>query len=606
VYAHNEAFWPNKVKTVPLGLFANFIESLFLVKFPVCASLYLLFNRTPIQYQYSPGKNPTSITMMLRIACLAVAFASTTRATFSQQIIRPITGDTTLDVHGGEGDDESSRQDTSLTLPQHCDLYMAPSTIPGAGLGIFTVSAKHRGDAIGYQLKDVTIPIDMESIIASSASNAAKDQAVHLLRNYTWTRNEYEEVLVLGVESLMNSHLAAANVKHYDSATVAVTDIPPGGEAWSYYGDHWFRARFSGDEEEIPGAEDYDRAESFVRDTYRNVLQGKDETSARRLWQTSITNVKDMRLLNALPSSYDEAKQIALNGMSIFHQQAQDDLPEDPKARCVDSIRIVNGKAYAARDFSAGSLITGSPLLHFVEGARYLPHQFLERCFGSSESSLILCPYGPGIAAMAHLYDKDDNADPNVKMKWTPEGQLHQKVGILESPVPDFLAYMEPVTSIDFYAVNDIKEGESLRLPTTSLPMAVDRAAKWNQSLSTLILRTESEQRSNPYPANLELQCHKSIRDGSAAAASDADDDLLWNESTIVPCQIKKRDVQNQSVVAYSVRAFLDGTWTRVTGVHRRYIRFVDVQFDTMDLSSIMPTAWKNINEPLLLERDEL
>jgi hypothetical protein len=595
-----------------LGLFVNFFESLLLVNFSV------RFSRATLQpnahsIPVHTGKSPT-ITMILRIAFLAVALATTTKATFSQQIIRPMASDTVLDdVHGGDDDDDNSRPDTSLTLPQQCDLYMAPSTIPGAGLGIFTVSAKHRGDTIGYQLKDATIPIDMESIIASSASNAAKDQAVHLLRNYTWTRNENEdEVLVLGVESLMNSHLAAANVKHYDSATVAVTDIPPGGEAWSYYGDHWFRARFSGNEEEMPGAEDYERAESFVRDTFRTVLQGKDEKTARRLWHTSITNVKDRRLLNALPTSYDEAKQIALNGMSIFHQQAQDDLQEDPKARCVDSIRIVDGKAYAARDFSAGSLITGSPLLHFVEGARYLPHQFLERCFGSSESSLILCPYGPGIAAMAHLYDKDDSTDdssePNVKMQWTPAGQLHQKVGILESPVSDFLAYLEPVTSIDFYAVNAIKEGESLRLPTTRLlPLAVDHAAKWNQSLSTLILRTESEQRTNPYPANLELQCHQSIRDGSAAAAAASDaDDLLWNESTIVPCQIKKRDVQNQSVVAYSVRAFLDGTWTRVTGVHRRYIRFVDVQFDTMDLSSIMPTAWKNIDEPLLLERDEL
>jgi hypothetical protein len=537
-----------------------------------------------------------SNTMMLRFTFLALVLASTTKANSSYQIIRPTTGEVTLNV-----DSESGRESS---LPSQCDLYMAQSTIPGAGLGIFTASAKQRGETVGYQQKDASIPIDMESIISSPASNAAKYQAVHLLRNYTWTRNENAEVLVLGLESLMNSHLAAANVKHFDSATVAITHIPPGGEAWSYYGDHWFRARFSGDEEEMPGVEDYERAESFVRDTYVNSLRGKSVEKARKLWEDAILKLKsdrahDRRLWNALPKSYEDANQIALMGMSMFHQKAHVDLQEDPGARCVDSIRIIDGKAFAARDFPAGSLITGSPLLHFVEGARYLPHQFLERCFGSSESSLILCPYGPGVSAIAHLYNKDDDSsEPNVSMQWAPEGHLHQKAGILESPVSDFLAYTEPVTSVDFYASKDIKEGEALRLPTARLPVSVDHAARWNQSLSTVILRTESEQMTNPYPANLELQCHNSILHASS-------DDILWNEFTIVPCQIKMREISSTgSSVTYSVRALIDGAWTRVSGVHRRYIRFVDVQFDTMDISAILPEAWKNIDQPL--ERDEL
>lgn len=532
-------------------------------------------------------------------------------ASDEHQIIRPagastVTGETTLE---GNGDIDPNHTAQEYLHPEkendsQCDLFMAPSTIPGAGLGIFTRSAKERGEMIGYALKDASIEIDMESVVASSASSAAKDQAVHLLRNYTWSRDEYSEVLVLGIDSLMNSHLAAANVKHYDSGTVAITDIPAGGEAWSYYGDHWFRARFRGTEEEMPGIEDYEQAESFIKEFYAKVTaEETDDHIARQQWDEARASKKtdrSLRLWNALPAFYDDAKEVALKGMSIFHQKPQDGLQHNSQARCVDGIEIVNGKAYAARDFPAESLITGSPMLHFVEGARYLPHSFLERCFGSSESSLILCPYGPGISAMAHLYAKDENnsKEPNVKAQWTPEGQLHQKAGILEGSVSNFLNFMEPVTSMDFYAVSDIKRGDPLRLPTTRLS-SVDHAATWNESLSSLILKTESEQLANPYPANLEVQCHRNIQHSST-------EELVWNESTIVPCQIKERIMGSMGAsISYTVRAFIDGSWTRVAGVHRRYIRFVDIQFDTMDMSSIMPKSWKNIDLPLQ-EREEL
>lgn len=546
--------------------------------------------------------------MSRQSACILVALlrAIAVEATDTHQIIRPAgaTGETVL---GDSIHPDTILQESVASREQHsqCDLYMAPSTIPGAGLGIFTVSPKERGETIGYSEKDASIEIDMEGIIASPASFAAKDQAVRLLRNYTWSRDESSEVLVLGLDSLMNSHLAAANVKHYDSATVAITDIPAGGEAWSYYGDHWFRARFSGsNEEEMPGIEDYEQAEAFVKDTYDNVLVKEDNIqTARQKWAETRASKNvggSMRLWNALPISYDDVKEIALTGMSMFHQKTQVDLHSNPNARCVDGIRIVNGKAYANRDIPSGSLITGSPMLHFVEGARYLPHSFLERCFGSSKSSLILCPYGPGISAMAHLYAKDDEDSEasNVNIQWTPEGQLHHKAGILESPVSNFLGYMEPVVSMDFYAVNDIKKGDPLRLPTTRLS-SIDHAATWNESLSSLILKTESEQVANPYPVNLEVQCHKDIRQSSS-------EELLWNESTIVPCQIKERTMENMGAsISYSVRALIDGSWTRVAGVHRRYIRFVDVQFDTMDMSSILPDSWKNIDQPLQ-DRDEL
>ena len=55
------------------------------------------------------------------------------------------------------GKSSCSATTTASENGSDCGLYMAESTIPGAGLGIFTAAEKHPGDAVGYG--DVCIPV---------------------------------------------------------------------------------------------------------------------------------------------------------------------------------------------------------------------------------------------------------------------------------------------------------------------------------------------------------------------------------------------------------------------------------------------------------------
>ena len=57
----------------------------------------------------------------------------------------------------GSGKSSCSATTTASENGSDCGLYMAESTIPGAGLGIFTAAEKHPGDAVGYG--DVCIPV---------------------------------------------------------------------------------------------------------------------------------------------------------------------------------------------------------------------------------------------------------------------------------------------------------------------------------------------------------------------------------------------------------------------------------------------------------------
>jgi hypothetical protein len=146
-----------------------------------------------------------------------------------------------------------------------CDLYMAESTIPNAGLGIFTSISKEKGETVGNG--DICLPfIDIHW--------HNDDGFFYPFADYVWDGKfmgmnqevgTYDvEAYWPGLDCAVNCNLALLNVvkavPEYDEAGTHRTEhpgagaftpyhkgttevrrsIPPGGELFKFYGDNWY------------------------------------------------------------------------------------------------------------------------------------------------------------------------------------------------------------------------------------------------------------------------------------------------------------------------------------------------------------------------------
>ena len=89
----------------------------------------------------------------------------------------------------------SSETTTTTTTPEpvQCGLYLAPSTIPGAGLGIFTGVERNEGDSLGDG--DLLLPIaDVWWHLQASKDYNNYDEAPNTLNpttDYVWRKLAY-------------------------------------------------------------------------------------------------------------------------------------------------------------------------------------------------------------------------------------------------------------------------------------------------------------------------------------------------------------------------------------------------------------------------------
>ena len=155
-----------------------------------------------------------------------------------------------------DGNEDNTKDDTNAIIssnhdPPSCNLYMAESTIPGAGVGIFTTQPIQRGQPIG--IGDVYIPIfdlewhyeaSLEAAAAAAAAAAEEEHAEHAVienenngeveeqqshlfvdpfGDYSWEGSvmgcsheaysyEYIHMFAPGIDAAVNSHSALNNV----------------------------------------------------------------------------------------------------------------------------------------------------------------------------------------------------------------------------------------------------------------------------------------------------------------------------------------------------------------------------------------------------------
>lgn len=337
--------------------------------------------------------------------------------------------------------------------------------------------------------------------------------------------------------------------------------------------------------------------------------------------------------------------------------------------KCLDNLRPgvsnIEGAgrgAFATRFIPQGYLVAPAPLIHIPYKEAVLMHSpskgivdddgfdvrnitdiigkqlILNYCFGHPESTVLLCPYGSGTSYINH-----NHQSPNVKIIWPDETHAivfnltwtKQSVDFLEDQ-------FSPGLEFDYVALRDIEEGEEVVLdygidweeawnkhveewtPVDDADKYED-ASQWNcldkeECETALTIRTEEEQRDNPYSKNLTINCYfADAKDRELVWIDELDDWTMLEER--VPkfeCKILERHDTPGSVL-YDVEIIIpvdeDGQDDEeyyedvivVTDVPQYGIQFVNKPY-TSDLflpnafrheigipDSMMPASWKNL-----------
>ena len=318
----------------------------------------------------------------------------------------------------------------------------------------------------------------------------------------------------------------------------------------------------------IPLSENYPAAQQLVDkyDELKRKLFPEHKDLQDDLWSLIKDTIgKEMwesRTMNALPANLTDVKKAADSEIASLHQphaiRSLEYLREHGK--CVDSIRQgpstleshQGGRgAFATRSMTKGAIITGSPLNHvpkkdlitiFKMEQNYTAKEkgedvwlrhvdkivgyqmSLNYCYGHNSSTMLLCPYGAGVNYINH-----NQTRANVKIQWAQDGMTsHNSTWLYTKRVEDLEWDYRIGLAFDYVATTDIQENDELFLDYgddfeealthylstwKSAPSKDDYvpAQRYNKQIADSPIRTETEQKEEPYPRNLELRCHSEL-----------------------------------------------------------------------------------------------
>ncbi|KAL3781515.1 hypothetical protein ACHAW5_000731 [Stephanodiscus triporus] len=407
-----------------------------------------------------------------------------------------------------------------------CRLFLAESTIPNAGLGIFTGIDLRDGDAIAEP--DIIVPLHDAHY---HATRGGIDDDL-LWFNYAWQPSEMGmhfdmqggEALVLGTGCVPNCNFALLNAveEHqpiYDHAglhrsrdvgttgftgfhgqrMLATRDIPAGGEIFVTYGENWFENR--PEMSSVPFGENYHNVDVFLaRFKYlalkygggsttggRNDNRQADGDFSRDLWEVVTAHGWfGTRNANALPLTFEDASLAQSIGSAMSRLPYSVRTPEwlASHGQCMDNIRPGNSTitqagrgAFASRPIPEGGLVAPGPLLHIANRAALYLYDDDDDDDGHampSGAQLILnyC-FGHGRSTVilcpytspSAYINHGSGPLTNVRVRWSdPSTTPHHNAFWLEEDV-DFLRKTNAVgLSIDFVATRDIRPGEEVFL----------------------------------------------------------------------------------------------------------------------------------------------
>lgn len=314
-------------------------------------------------------------------------------------------------------------EEETKAADESCQLYMAESSIPNSGLGMYTAVDIAENSNIFYpdlavQVEDIELNTKLGRWHAGKFAN---DEPLWLLDSYYWnpenTAAEFEagdvQSIVPGLGMLANSHTGLVNAHMrppgidrsgmdrrkdpgvgcsttYHGVTYHTKDaIRDGMELFVEYGDSWFEHRT--DLGVIPLSSDFENADNLLK-KFWHIVKGQPDTQfAKDLWSLVWYNVTerldDSRVRVALPKELSDVQRVVETGTAL------DSVPDALRSPqwlqengvCLDNIRPALSTlsqagrgAFATHSISKGSIIAPAPFVHvsLVRSAR----KWLTRC----------------------------------------------------------------------------------------------------------------------------------------------------------------------------------------------------------------------------------
>jgi hypothetical protein len=291
--------------------------------------------------------------------------------------------------------------------PGGCTLYLAQSSIPNSGLGMYTAVPYRRGDPF---------PLPEMGIMLSDPTHGRGK----LLASYPWISSllgggkfecDHGESMVPGLGMLANSHLGLWNVKHWNDHEVqrwrdgtdsyyheetstledagrgaashhsnvrfvVEKDIAGGEELFVSYGDEWFKAR-EGKMGIVPGEDHYVEADKVLREFHSSSSSSSSRSDGQLVQEEydvllSEALSKDKRLRAALPDDVRDVPDAAEMGTARF--SARDSIRPpgwlSENGACLDNMIAGTSTlpqagrgAFATRSIRGGAVVTTTPLL---------------------------------------------------------------------------------------------------------------------------------------------------------------------------------------------------------------------------------------------------
>mmetsp|Transcript_33249 Transcript_33249/g.80436 ORF Transcript_33249/g.80436 Transcript_33249/m.80436 type:complete len:716 (+) Transcript_33249:31-2178(+) len=305
-----------------------------------------------------------------------------------------------------------------------CLLYLAQSTIPNAGLGVFAGVPFLEGEQVG-RVGDAAFPVvdqDWHNSPNAGGTVSKHEADYHWpLTNYDWSApdigmgDEAEDVsvTVTGFGAAPNCHFRLLNVNehaaHYDNSgldrytspgagastpwfnrtSTAARDIEAGSELFVDYGPNWFLSR-TGPFTLVPVSTSYEKAQQFLKqygrllvgsDKIQDLIEDKmslDDDAQRDLWDVIKTFPYPTRERQALPDNHQDAIRSIHGDIQVIEKENSIRSVEYLRdhGKCVDnivpkqsSIPHAGKGAIATRFIPKGGLVAPAPLVLIADAA---------------------------------------------------------------------------------------------------------------------------------------------------------------------------------------------------------------------------------------------
>lgn len=461
------------------------------------------FNTTTLRIMNGDGmisagmKRIFSRDCLLLLTCLTIGGVARSRASKSNV------------CSGKDGECEAS-----ILQEVPCGVYMAPSTIGEANMGIYTANDLPANVAVNFP--EIAIPL-----MFRDWGDHGDNPDGSLWDRYVWegtvadlesyqdeNRDASKAVFVPGIGCTVNSILEMNNIisthgsiydtaglhrsrdpgvgafsPYHSSKTITKEPVRAGAELFASYGDYWIPW--------IPGAvitlnENLDNTDEFVEE-YADWVKGQDlpPDVKEGLWNFTKDFPYYSKVFTALPKrNWSRVEEVvAEKPTSITRRFIREDGVRDlqwlkDNGKCQDHIRPGRSTltqagrgAFATRFLPKGTVVGYAPLIH-VGNARYIfnisynvsgtvwhnEDIIINYSFGHPNSTVVLTPYGGMVNYINH-----HKQHANVRVQWPEKELIAHRPEWLKKDV-SFLSNLHGKIglSFDYVALRDIQEGEEI------------------------------------------------------------------------------------------------------------------------------------------------